>query len=162
MVKINKKVEYALIILGYLLRKGKGAEEKNASLVCAKEVCDRFELSFDVASKVMQILAQHGVLRSVKGAHGGYALEKSPDEITLFELNHMIVGPIAVANCLHEDGECELAGSCNIIAPMMNLNERIEELYREIRLADLLSDKSRSRFENGEKALRDKQLLLRT
>ncbi|MBL8992319.1 MAG: hypothetical protein JNM63_03210, partial [Spirochaetia bacterium] len=45
-----------------------------------------------------------------------------------------------------------------IIAPMMNLNERIEELYREIRLADLLSDKNRSRFENGEKALREKQL----
>lgn len=154
MVKINKKVEYALIILGYLLRKGKA----EANLVCAKEVCDRFDLSFDVTSKVMQVLAQNGVLRSVKGAHGGYALEKSPDAITLYELNHMIVGPIAVASCLHEEGECELAGSCNIIAPMMNLNDRIEELYREIKLADLLSDKNRSRFENGEKALREKVL----
>lgn len=130
MVRINKKLEYALILLGHWVRQ--------PGLLSAKDAETRFGLSFDVASKVMQSLAQTGILKSVKGAHGGYLLEKDPAGVSLFDLHLALVGPVSVASCLKEDGICDLSGNCSIVSPVIHLNERIAHFYQNISVAELL------------------------
>jgi Rrf2 family protein len=139
MIKINKKVEYALILLKHLKTAPEG------KLITAKELERIFGLSFDVVSKVMQTLSSHGYLKSIKGAHGGYTLERSTDDLTLYELNEMLLGPVAVADCIHHQGgnessSCELSGGCNIVGPMNRLNEKIVEFYQSLTIAELLKE----------------------
>ena len=97
MFKINRKIEYALISLKHMNAKS------NEHLTRAKEICDIYHTPFDPTSRVLQIMAQKGVLDAEQGAKGGYRIKKVLKELTLLELSDMIVGPIEMAGCLHNE-----------------------------------------------------------
>jgi hypothetical protein len=55
-------------------------------------------------------------------------------------------------NCFHSDySHCEMTASCNVISPMLNLNEKIGGLFKTITVLDLLQSKNQ-----GEKSIRTK------
>ena len=58
MLKITKKVEYALIVLKYM------GEHPFGELHSAREICDKFKLPFDTTAKVMQSMNNKGLLNS--------------------------------------------------------------------------------------------------
>lgn len=139
MNKINRKVEYALIGLKHMRSKAPG------ELTSAKEISQLYGCPFDALSRVMQILAQKGVLKSEQGAHGGYMITKDLARLSFYDLSEMILGPVQVARCLHEsDGEpaCEIRGTCNIVSPVQTLNRRLVEFYRALTVAELLETRA--------------------
>ena len=136
MFKINRKVEYALIALRHI-------KSSNSELVSAKEICDAYKTPFDTTSRVLQIMAQNGILKAEHGAYGGYELIKPLSQISFLELVEMTVGPIKIANCFSGDySHCEVTACCNVIAPMLNLNERMSALFKTISVSDLLESRN--------------------
>ena len=136
MFKINRKIEYALIALKHMGAKIPG------QLTSAKEICDLYHTPFDPTSRVLQIMTQHGILQAEQGARGGYQIIKNLAKITLKELSDVIVGPIEIADCFHQNySNCEMITSCHIIAPMLNLNENINKLFSTITISDLIRSK---------------------
>lgn len=134
MFKINRKVEYALIALKHMGGKMPG------DLTTAKEVCDAHKTPFDVTARVLQIMTQNGLLKSEHGAHGGYLIQKDLSRISFLNLAEMILGPVRLVNCLHdEDGGCDLLESCNIISPITKLNEKLSAFYDAISVRDLIA-----------------------
>ena len=133
-MKINRKVEYALIALRHLqLKDGSG-------LVTAKELGDRYAAPYDVLSKVLQTLASNGILHSEQGAHGGYRLAVELGSLTIYDLNEALTGPFAFAYCLRDTaGGCQLTPQCNVISPILQLSRRVEDLYRGVSVADLFT-----------------------
>ena len=135
MFKINKKVEYALIALKYI-------SQKKKDLLSAKDICDAFNTPFDTTSRVLQIMAQNGILKAEHGAYGGYQLMKDLSDVTFLELTEMILGPVKIANCFSKTyAGCELTPTCQIIAPMINLNEKVNDLFRTISVEELVATK---------------------
>lgn len=134
MVRLNRKVEYALLALKYLSQKTPG------QLSTAKEIAEKFGCPYDATSRVLQIMAAHKILRSEQGAHGGYMIVKDLSRISFLSLNEMILGPVGVARCLQKDGdgECELISTCNIMTPVRNLNARLNSFLRELNLSEVL------------------------
>lgn len=150
MFKINRRIEYALIALRHMSRKQPG------QLTSAKEICDIYTTPFDPTSRVLQIMTQHGVLQAVQGARGGYLMVKDISKITLRELSSWIVGPIEITNCFHgNSSHCEVTASCNIISPMLNLNERLNKLFGEIVITDLIESRHQA-----EKGIRGKSMVV--
>lgn len=149
MFKINRKLEYALVSLRYMSAKAPG------QLTSAKEICDMYHTPFDPTSRVLQIMAQHGILRAEQGAHGGYQILKDLSKVTLFDLNEMIEGPMTIVNCFHDDySHCEMTSSCNVISPMLNLSEKISGLFKTISVLELLQSKNQ-----GERHIRNKPIM---
>lgn len=139
MNKINRKVEYALIALKHMRAKAPG------ELTTAKELSSIYGSPFDVTSRVLQVLAQKGVLKSEQGAHGGYQITRDLSRVSLYQLVEMILGPILVAKCLHQDdGEvgCEIRGTCNIVSPVQTLNRKLADFYRGLSVAELLESRT--------------------
>lgn len=134
MLKINKKVEYALIVLKFM------SDKNNRSiLVSAREVCDAFDIPFDTTAKVMQIMNNHDILSSVKGIKGGYTLKKSLNEVTYMQLVQMIEGLKTIGKvCSSHKGDCELLGKCNISTPVENLNRKLNSFLHNLTLQELL------------------------
>ena len=97
MIKISRKVEYALMALQHM--HGQPPEQ----VVSAKDLCATYRVAFPVLSKVLQNLAAAGVLRSAQGAHGGYQLARPLSDVTFGELSAAVVGPMQFAYCLHHD-----------------------------------------------------------
>jgi Rrf2 family nitric oxide-sensitive transcriptional repressor len=148
MFKINRKLEYALISLRHMSSKAPG------QLTSAKEICDIYRVPFDPTSRVLQIMAQHEIVRAEQGAHGGYQILKDLSKLSLHDLTQMIEGPIQIVNCFHGNyAHCDIISSCNVISPMLNLNEKIAALFQTINVQDLI--KSRNQ---GEKNIRNKQV----
>jgi Rrf2 family protein len=137
MNKINRKVEYALIGLKHMRSKQPG------ELTTAKEICSLYGSPFDATSRVLQVLAQRGILRSEQGAHGGYQLTKDLNRVSLYDVVEMITGPIGVAKCLHEDEGvgCDIRETCNIVSPVTNLNRRLADFYRSVMVAEILDSR---------------------
>ena len=133
MLKISRKVEYALMALQHM--RGQPAEQ----VVSAKDLCATYQVAFPVLSKVLQNLAAAGVLRSEQGAHGGYQLARPLSDVTFGELSEAVLGPMQFSYCLHRDRvRCQLAECCNVISPVVRLSNRIEELFYSMSLDELL------------------------
>ncbi len=144
MLKINRKIEYALIALKHMGRKAPG------QLTSAKEICDNYHTPFDPTSRVLQIMSQHEILRAEQGAYGGYQILKDLSKVTVGDLSDIIIGPIQIANCFHGDySHCEITNSCSVIGPMLNLNERISQLFHDIKVSELIETRH-----SGEKSIR--------
>lgn len=134
MLKINKKVEYALMALKFMADKN-----DPATLVSAREICDEFNTPFDTTAKVMQVMNANEILKSVKGIKGGYVLNRSLQNITYMELVRMIEGKEHIGRvCSNEKGTCDLIGKCNIMTPVEKLNRKLNLFLEELTLAELL------------------------
>ncbi len=141
MNKINRKVEYALIGLKHMRGKAPG------ELTTVKELTLNYGCPFEMTSRVMQVLAQNGLLLSEQGAHGGYQITKDLNRISLYDLMEMTLGPMAVARCLHGnelESSCEIRSTCNIVSPVQTLSRRLAEFYRDLWHAELLDGRGSS------------------
>ncbi|MBC7372013.1 MAG: Rrf2 family transcriptional regulator [Bdellovibrionaceae bacterium] len=133
MNKINRKLEYALMALKYLSQKIPG------ELTSAKEVSDSFSTPFDATARVMQAMAQNGLLRVEHGATGGYQITKDLSKVTMLSLLEIVEGgPTAMAKCMVKTNPCDMYGTCNIISPVQVLQNRLNDFYASITLKELL------------------------
>ena len=134
MNKFNRKLEYALMALKYMGQKIPG------ELTSAKEVSDSFNTPFDATARVMQVMAQKGLLRVEHGAFGGYQITRDLSKVSMRNLLEIIEGRTAMVKCLEKESPCEMHGTCNILSPVQVLQHRLNEFYSNITLKDLLLD----------------------
>ena len=128
MIKINKKIEYSLLVLDQLYRE----KDKKFS---AKEISLKYNIAFDSVSRVMQKLAKQKFLISEQGSSGGYKLNKNLNNISLLNLITAVSGPLTIARCLK--GDCLQAQFCNIKTPIEAFNEKLSNFYSGISIAEL-------------------------
>lgn len=135
MNKLNRKIEYALISLRHMSQKRPG------ELTTAKEIVDIYKSPFDATSRVLQILVQKQVLRSVQGAQGGYQIIKDLSRYSLHDLITILLGPVGVTRCMSSREQCEMQQNCNISGPLHVLNQKLIEFYQSINIRDLIEGK---------------------
>lgn len=133
MLKITKKVEYALIALKFMAKKGPD------ELTSARELCDTFSMPFDTMAKVLQAMNQASWLTSVKGIKGGYTLTADLSKISFMDLTRTIEGKEIEGMCINQKGTCELHGTCNIVTPVSNLHLHVIAFLEKLNLDQLLA-----------------------
>ena len=132
MNRLNRKLEYALMSLQLLYTHPEGKR------LSTKDVCTKTGSPFDATARVMQVMAQKGLLRSEQGVKGGYYLARDLEQVTYLELVEMILGKFEVAKCISDVQGCEIFSKCNIKAPVIKINHKVRSLYENITLAELL------------------------
>lgn len=137
MFKINRKIEYALMSLKHMMTKG------SDELTTAKEISVVYKVPFDATARVLQLMAQNGLLKSEQGVRGGYQIVKDLTAVSFLELAEYILGPVNLVNCLYEDEhQCHLTSTCNIISPVSRLNVKMKEFYKDLSLSDLVASEA--------------------
>ena len=136
MFKINKKVEYAMMALRHIHTKS------SDDLTSVKEICEKFGTPFDVTSRAMQKMVSGGILKSEKGAHGGYSLQMDLNGINFLDFMEMVVEPLSLVNCVESESNCSMSSSCNIISPLVNLNKRMRDFFSTISLKEIMEYES--------------------
>jgi Rrf2 family nitric oxide-sensitive transcriptional repressor len=153
MNKLNRKLEYALMALKYLSQKIPG------ELTSAKEVSDSFKTPFDATARVMQAMAQKGLLRVEHGAMGGYQITKDLGKVTMLNLLEIVEGPTVMVKCMEKENPCDMHGTCNIISPVQLLQHRLNEFYGNITLKELLVDASLSSLKPAKRKAAGEEVL---
>lgn len=134
MVKINKKVEYALMVLKFM------ADQTGGELITARDICDKFNIPFDTTAKVMQQMNNVGILHSTKGVKGGYTLKADLERVSYLQLAELVEGKKVAADC--QSSNCSLIETCNITKPISRLNEYLMYFFQDLTLKDLLLEKN--------------------
>lgn len=90
-------------------------------------------------AKILQDLTKEGILRSHRGAKGGFSLARPPEEITLREVIEAIEGTIALARCLNPWETCERQATCAVYPLLLQAQENLLALLGSRTLADIAS-----------------------
>jgi Rrf2 family protein len=134
MLRLSKKTDYALLALSYVASLG----DRPAS---AREIAERHDIPVELLAKVLQRLAQRGVLRSQQGIHGGYVLGRPADTVTVAEVVEAIDGPLQLTVCETDDDRCEQFAKCNIRDPLHRIRDRIIGALMACTVAELAGDR---------------------
>ncbi len=88
-------------------------------------------------AKIFQDLARAGILRSQRGAGGGFSLARPADGITILEVIEAIDGKIALQRCLGDAPECEKRDGCALCFLFEEAQDRLKEVFSRTTLAEL-------------------------
>ena len=137
MFRLSKLTDYGIVILAHLAEESRrtgGARETHN----ARELAEAVSLPVPVVSKVLKLLARAGALDSQRGAHGGYALARRPEELTVAEMIAALEGPVAMTECTVAPLVCAHEGSCAVKGPWQVINQVVQGALEGVTLADLI------------------------
>ena len=97
-MRITQEADYAIRICAVLDALG----EKSG----AAEIAARAGITQRFALKILGKLTDGGIVRSYKGAHGGYVLNVDAAELKIIDLIEAIEGPLKLSKCLECDYDC--------------------------------------------------------
>ena len=127
---LSRKGRYGLRALIDL---GKSSEYGHVSLA---SIAERNRISAQYLEQIFAALRRAGIIRSIKGAEGGYFLARDPSEITVAEILHALDGSYQIEpEKSQDDGIAQTLQSCVID----RLNEALDSILEEETLADLIS-----------------------
>lgn len=116
--------------------------------VSIKTISKRENLSEYYLEQLFSPLRRANVIRSIRGAQGGYILCKPPREITVGDIMTILEGPIEVADCI--DGvECESSDSCATKAVWEKIKRSIDDVMNSITLQDIIDDYEAAKKSKG-------------
>lgn len=133
MLKLSKMSDYGAVVMAQMSRYPDDAH-------AAADIADRVGLPRPTVSKTLKLLLRAGLLTSQRGANGGYRLSRSASAITVRDIITAIDGPIAVTECSHRDGDCDLLASCGVADNWQRVSVAIRQLLDSVTLSDLAHD----------------------
>ena len=128
MLKITKKIEYALIAIRHI--------EDNNILVSSKDIAREYRIPKELMAKTLQLMVKAGYLKSIKGPNGGYKSQVSLENISLKEFMESIEGPIGLIDCYASDN-CRQINLCNIKEPIKRINDNFLKFLDNINLVEI-------------------------
>ena len=137
MLRVTKLTDYATVVLTVLAA-------RPGDVLSATDLAETAGLEPPTVSKLLKPLAQAGLVTSVRGAHGGYRLNRSATEITLIEIVEAMEGPLAMTECSQHDSQCGLADQCGVRANGRLINDVVGDALRGVTLAQMLRPPSSS------------------
>jgi Rrf2 family protein len=130
-MQVSRRVDYALRAMIYL------SEQDPQRPAPAKEIAVRRRIPIKFLEKIIRDLMRHGVVRSHRGAHGGYTLNRPPGQITFRDVIEAIEGPISLNVCVAGQKDCSVLSSCNMQRIWQEGQRRILDYFSETTLADV-------------------------
>ena len=134
MIRLSKSTDYALMALGDLALLPVG------NTVSARRVAESHNLPPELAAKVLQGLKKSGIVETRKGIRGGYRLARPPGEIRITDVIESVEGPLALVECMLEDGNCNLTSTCSVRTPLTRVHEQVFATLSELTLAEILAE----------------------
>ncbi|MFC1537437.1 RrF2 family transcriptional regulator [Gemmatimonadota bacterium] len=129
MIKISEAASLALHTMVFL-------SSEKGKLVSAREIAGELNVSEAHLAKVLQRLARSGLLNSVRGPKGGFALSDQYNELTLLEIYESIEGPLDKTNCFRSTRACN-GEHCIFGGLLGDINKQVRRYLEATRLPDL-------------------------
>lgn len=132
-MQITRAGEYGVLGLIHLARRAPG------EIAMIEEVSQAEKIPKSFLAKIFQHLVRAGLVRSVRGAGGGFVLAKAPSEITVLQIIEAIEGKIVIQRCLQPDEpQCEHFGGCALCGLFEQAQDGVKEIFTRTTLLDLM------------------------
>jgi Rrf2 family cysteine metabolism transcriptional repressor len=107
--------------------------------VSIKNISMRQNISEYYLEQLFSPLRKANLIKSIRGAQGGYILNKAPSEITVSDIFDVLEGPIEISDCL--EGEvCSNSSCCASRLLWAKLKDSIDSVTKTMTLQDIIND----------------------
>lgn len=133
-MKISSKGRYAVRILSELAK-------NDGKLISASDISSRQNISLKYLEQILKCLLKAKLVESVRGAHGGYKLNKKPEEICVADVLKITDDLPKLAPCLCSKNGCEMMQKCTSVDVWQKLSFLIVNYLEKVSLKDLVENK---------------------
>ena len=135
-MKVGSRGDYGMRALVYL-----AALRDTGNPVQIHAIAERQQIPEDYLRQLLGNLRTAGLVRSVRGPHGGYLLARQPEQITMAEVLDVLEGPPEDMHCSffckESDEMCSLLGGCEIRSSWRKAITQMQARLRETTLEDI-------------------------
>lgn len=134
-MKISTKGRYALRLMADIAVHGVNGN------VSIRDAAERQNISVKYLEQIVSMLVRVGYLRSIRGAQGGYRLQKPSSEYTVGDILRITEGPLAPVSCLDdEENSCGRASQCVTLKLWEGLYKVVNDYLDSVTLEDLVNE----------------------
>lgn len=136
-MQISRQTDYAVRTMEFLARIPSGV------LVQTREIARKQGIPEKYLPSIVRTLATAGLLKTMRGNHGGIRLARPPEDITLKDIVEAIDGPVVLNRCQIKPGDCE---SSNNLCTLHDFWERVtadvQNQLSAVSLSDLVNEEA--------------------
>lgn len=129
---ISTKGRYGLRLMLDLAKEGGGRP------VPVKEIAKRQDISEKYLEQIISQFSKAGLVKSIRGAQGGYILTRPANEITAGDILRAAEGSIAPVECC-ESG-CDHSDGCMTFGLYKKIQDAVDKVVDSTTLADMLGE----------------------
>ncbi|MDX8402901.1 MAG: SUF system Fe-S cluster assembly regulator [Mariprofundaceae bacterium] len=130
MLRLTKITDYGILLLTHMA-------SEQGRLFASNDLSVATHIPSPTVSKVLQALLGVGILKSIRGARGGYRLAKPASDISVREIINCFEGHIALTECNLDEGECDQLPFCTTSNNWKRINEAVHDALGSISLKDM-------------------------
>jgi len=103
-----------------------------------RTIAKQENISAKYLEQLMPILKSARLVRSIRGAKGGYILAKAPNQIKLSDVFNCLEGTVTTVECVENESYCERVADCITRQVWTQLQQAITNVLQSITLQDLV------------------------
>lgn len=132
-MRISAKTEYGILALLHVTCH---AEEKP---VAVQTMARQLKIPRRFLEQIVMDFKKHGLIRSIRGAHGGYVLAKPPESITMADVLAITEGPFHTWSCVTEKDNfyCSLENVCAVHTVWQEIQNSVDQILRSFNLKQM-------------------------
>ncbi len=152
MIKLSTKGRYGTRLMLNLAHNYNNGNEA----VILKSISDNEEISIRYLEQIVIPLKIGRLVKSIRGAGGGYTLARNPSEIKVSEILHALEGPCCLVDCVDDPDYCDRIPICASYDIWKEASRLLRDYFDSITLQDLIKidDKKNAKRKAKSKAKR--------
>ncbi|MBN2199679.1 MAG: Rrf2 family transcriptional regulator [Candidatus Aminicenantes bacterium] len=135
MIKLSTKGRYGTRLMINLAGHFKAGQDA----VILKNISDEEDISIRYLEQIIIPLKIAKLVKSIRGAGGGYTLARSPSKIRLCEILEVLEGSCCLVECVDDSDFCRRTDSCAAHEIWAEASRVLKDYFDQFTLQDLLS-----------------------
>ncbi len=150
MIKLSTKGRYGTRLMLNLAHNYNNGNEA----VILKSVSDNEDISIRYLEQIVIPLKISRLVKSIRGAGGGYTLARHPSEIKVSEILHALEGSCCLVDCVEDTDYCDRIPICASFDIWKEASKLLRDYFEGITLQDLIKihDKKNAKGKTKSKA----------
>lgn len=133
MLRLSKMTDYGVLLMSELAKQANAVQR-------APDLSTITHIPQTTVRKVMTTLIQANMVESVRGANGGYRLQRTPESISVRELIQCLEGHVALTDCeISGEKACGQSTVCSTRTNWLKINQAMRDTLGNISLNDMVS-----------------------
>lgn len=116
------------------------AKQANRGSVSLSAIANQEKISFKYLERLFAGLKKAGLVKSAKGAAGGYRLAKNARQINVYDIIKSLEGSFKAFHCTDENEKiyCGKACNCQVSQVLLKVDQAIAKTLKKIKLSQLI------------------------
>lgn len=115
-------------------------------MISVRSIAKKQNISELYLEQIFSMLRKEKLIKSLRGAKGGYSLARSPKEITIKNIMDVLEGPISISNCIEKDANCDNLDRCATRVLWVKIRDAIDDIFSSVTLQDIIDEHNKLNF----------------